>query len=166
MIKTILFALLVFVASAVASSEVNVFLCDFNNRVRGQKSLSHGRIARICFQPTSQSAQVTAVDSFVLSQDGMAQVVVSDGRIDSSISDLQCDESMCVLETYFLGDFFLTGELSVAFSSQVEIQQNTLLRGPNTNLQQQVQGKIDVKTHPLPVHVNVRHLEASNEALQ
>jgi hypothetical protein len=187
MIK-ILVALLALLASAVASSEVNVFLCDSYNEVRRQKSLSHGQVARICFQPwssssssSSQSALAIAVDSFVLSQDnsgGLEQVIVSDGEIvDSSTSDLQCDETSCVLETYFLGDFFLTGDLSVTFSSQVRIQQQqqqqsiTQLRfgrasSDDTDLRRQVQGEIDIKTHPLPIKLNVRRLEASKQAIQ
>jgi hypothetical protein len=98
---------------------VYVFECD-----KGLQALAtedrqrkvQGRPVRICFQPNDvameDGVRIEQVDSWAWEtahEGGKArQAAVTDGRGDSVLSDLMCqdDGSLCVLDTILTGDFF------------------------------------------------------------
>jgi hypothetical protein len=53
------------VAAASATEEVNVFVCDHQNKPIARQALSHGQTARICIQSTDDGFSLDGLDALL-----------------------------------------------------------------------------------------------------
>ena len=151
------------------TNSVEAFVCTTNDNspVRRQ-SLSHGHVLRICVRTRpGYNVMLEGLDSFVLSQKdggGIQQNVVRvGGQMDQEdISNVTCEDNLCILETYLDGNFFLSrgktfvhGHVNVTLETKYIITPFRLLQTIQTQTIP-IQVSIRVKTGPLPCSVQDR----------
>jgi hypothetical protein len=173
--STILFSLVALAASAAATEQVNVFVCDHQNKLVSLQAFSHGQLARICIQPTESDMSIQGLDSLLFLQheqgdvEEIGQLAVTVGRWDASMSDLYCKEDLCVVKTYLLGDFFLSGGSTLSATGVVNLKkkQTSQLRGNQPDeliMLAWFDLTLEVQTNPLPAKVNYRAPQESTSS--
>jgi hypothetical protein len=102
----------------------DAFVCDSSREpIENPKPLHHGKMVRICISAGSELF-LQGLDSFSFFQDEstLKENVVHRGQmVDPTLSQFDCSETMCVLETILYGDCFLSGGETVEGSGIVNV---------------------------------------------
>ena len=146
-------------APAVVADVVDAFVCDYRNTPVKLQSISHGKVARICIRPSESSVSLEGINYFSLYQAeaDVDQVIVEDSDIvEAGVTQLDCTEDLCVLETYLSGDYFLSGGLTVMAMGLVKATNEVRLRGSEPVRDcsfSKIELSLKVKTKPMPARI-------------
>ena len=144
---------------AVVADVVDAYVCDYRNTPVKLQSISHGKIARICIRPSESSVSLEGINYFFLYQAeaDVDQVVVENSEIvEAGVTQLDCTEGLCVLETYLSGDYFLSGGLTVMATGLVIATNEVRLRGSEPArdcIFSKIELSLKVKTKPMPTRI-------------